>query len=70
MIQKTSEKRIQATLQQDGTILLEHLPFVAGQSVEIIVRAKAQGMSDSAHEPLRGSVLRYDSPFEQALPPE
>lgn len=55
--------RIEATIQPDGKIILENLPFDEGESVEIIVletKAKSQGEQIS----LSGTVLKYENPFE------
>jgi|GEM_PF-6906988 len=30
--------RVETTLQQDGTLLLDNLPFHAGETIEIIIR--------------------------------
>lgn len=51
------------TINKDGELLLQHLPFVAGQRVEVIVLS-ALGASTNAIDQLRGSVLKYDEPFE------
>jgi hypothetical protein len=52
--------RIEAILSEDGKLLLDHLPFRAGQAVEVIV-LPATCPTPSGH-PLRGTVLRYDQP--------
>jgi hypothetical protein len=52
--------RIEAVLSEDGKLLLDHLPFRAGQAVEVIV-LPATRPTPSGH-PLRGTVLRYDEP--------
>ena len=58
--------KLAATVKQDGTILLEGLPFHAGDRVEIIILEQAK----VSHRPLAGSVLRYDDPFDPAVPAE
>jgi hypothetical protein len=64
--------KLAATLKQDGTILLEGLPFHAGETVEIIIleQSKVEETVLSSNRPLTGSVLRYDDPFEPAVPAE
>lgn len=64
--------KLAATLKQDGTILLEGLPFHAGDTVEIIIleQPKVEEPAPSSDRPLAGSVLRYDDPFEPAVPAE
>jgi hypothetical protein len=58
-----------ATLGEDGTLVLKGLPFYAGDTVEIIIleQTKAERPRDY---PLGGTVLRYDDPFEPAIPTE
>ena len=50
--------RTEAVLSEDGKLSLDHLPFRAGQSVEVTVRPSPAG------HPLRGTVLRYDRPTD------
>jgi hypothetical protein len=54
--------RIEVVLSEDGKLSIDHLPFRAGQAVEVIVlpvtRPAPTGPS------LRGAVLRYDRPTE------
>jgi hypothetical protein len=56
--------RVETTLQQDGTLTLEHLPFRAGQAVEVIVLPQALGSLSGNQYPLRGKVVRYDQPTD------
>lgn len=56
----TMAHRIEAVLSEDGKLLLDHLPFQAGQAVEVIVLPAARP-APPAHT-LRGTVLRYDQP--------
>lgn len=58
----TPAHRTEAVLTEDGKLSLDHLPFRAGQSVEVIV-LPTTGPVPAAH-PLRGSVLRYDRPTD------
>jgi hypothetical protein len=64
--------KLAATLKQDGSILLEGLPFHAGDTVGIIIleQSKVEKTVPSSNRPLAGSVLRYDDPFEPAVPAE
>ena len=52
--------RFQAVLSEDGKLLLDKLPFRAGQAVEVIVLPAAR--TTPSDHPLKGSVLRYDDP--------
>ena len=58
----TPAHRIEVVLSEDGKLLLDHLPFRAGQAVEVIVLPVTR--STPAGSPLQGSVLRYDRPTE------
>ena len=60
----TPAHRVEVVLTEDGKLLLEHLPFRAGQTVEVIVLLAARPTSPS--HPLRGTVLRYDQPTAPA----
>ena len=46
--------RVETTLEQDGKLTLEHLPFRAGQAVEVIVLPHSGGAPPEAIYPLRG----------------
>ena len=56
----SSTYRIEAVISEDGKLLLDHLPFRAGQAVEVIVLLADQ--ITSSGQTLRGMVLRYDQP--------
>jgi hypothetical protein len=56
----TPAHRIEAVLSEDGKLLLDYLPFRAGQRVEVIVLPTSQPTLTG--HPLRGTVLRYDQP--------
>ena len=66
--------KLAATLMEDGTLVLKGLPFHAGDSVEIIILEQPkEELPSQAHQgdyPLQGTVLRYDDPFEPAVPAE
>ncbi|MBJ7901539.1 MAG: hypothetical protein GC158_16850 [Cyanobacteria bacterium RI_101] len=67
--------KLATTLKQDGTILLEGLPFYAGDMVEIIILEQPQEKLTSPLQqtdyPLQGKQpYRYDDPFEPAVPDE
>ena len=57
--------RVETTLTQDGTLTLDHLPFQAGDSVE--VRSQAAVPSPQDRYPLRGTPVQYKRPFEPAV---
>ncbi|MDZ8081371.1 MAG: hypothetical protein RMX35_20195 [Nostoc sp. DcaGUA01] len=62
--------RIETKLTQNGTLILEDLPFHAGEAVEIIILERSPELSESNRYPLRGTVIRYDDPFEPPVPIE
>ncbi len=60
----TQAHRIEAVLAEDGKLLLDHLPFLAGQTVEVIVLPAPCGAPSGAS--LQGTVLKYDQPTAPA----
>ena len=54
--------RVQTVLKQDGTLTLNDLPFGAGESVEVIIRAQLPPALPHNQYPLRGTPLQYDDP--------
>lgn len=56
--------RIETTLQQDGTVTLHHLPFQAGDPIEIIVLARSHQVKPFNRYPLRGTTVQYIDPTE------
>ena len=62
--------RIEATLTENGTLTIKNLPFQAGDVVEVIILERLSGTLNSNPYPLRGTVIRYDDPFEPATPLE
>ncbi len=58
----TLAHRIEAVLSEDGKLLLNQLPFRAGQAVEIIILPA--NSPTPAGQALQGTVLRYDRPTD------
>jgi hypothetical protein len=64
--------KVQAVLTEDGTLMLQGLPFHAGDAVEVIIleakTSKPQEALPSQSEtnlyPMRGKLVRYDDPTE------
>lgn len=56
--------RIETKLTKNGTLILEDLPFQAGEAVEIIILERSSQASDSNPYPLQGKVIHYDEPIE------
>ena len=56
--------RIEKSITQEGTLVLNELPFHVGEEVEIIVLPRKKEQKNQDRYPLRGKPLRYDEPFE------
>ncbi len=67
-----------AKIAKNGTITLQHLPFEEGIEVEITVQVCAARLEldpndlsrPALHNPLKGTVLKYDRPFDSAFTDE
>ena len=55
---------VEKVVSKNGTVQLEGLPFPPGELVEVIVRARQEpaGMADP--RTLKGTVLKFELPFE------
>jgi len=58
-----STHRVAATIEHDGTLTLNDLPFQAGDEVEVIILPRRTHANGSARYPLRGQSIQYDEPF-------
>ena len=56
--------RVETTLLANGTVTLQHLPFQAGEPVEIIILARSAETPSTASRPLRGTKVQYLNPTE------
>ena len=56
--------RIEATVSERGAIQLENLPFRAGTNLEVILLERQPEQASENRYPLRGTVLKYEDPFE------
>lgn len=56
--------RTTKTIEKDGTLQLETLPFPTGSIVEIIILTNEPAENGRGYQLLRDSVIKYDSPFE------
>lgn len=59
--------RIETALTENGKLSLQNLPFRKGDEVEVIILERSLGKSDSDFYPLKGTVIRYDEPFEPTI---
>ncbi|MGL6342269.1 MAG: hypothetical protein ACRC80_24370 [Waterburya sp.] len=62
--------QIKTTLTENGKLSLQNLPFKQGDEVEIIIVKQNSSKIPPNSQPLQGSVLHYDNPFESAISPE
>ena len=62
--------RIETALTENGKLSLQNLPFKKGDEVEIIILDRSSSKTVSNSYPLRGTVIRYDDPFEPAISAE
>lgn len=61
--------RVETTLTQNGTLTLEHLPFQAGEVVEVTVQSTLSPLNHSSgpnqnRYPLRGTPVYYPDPTD------
>lgn len=56
--------RIKTTLTQDGTLTLDHLPFQAGEAVEVVIVPNVPASHEANPYPLRGTPIHYEQPLE------
>lgn len=61
---------IKTTLTEDGKLTLDNLPFRKGDRVEIIILERSSFKTTADSYPLKGTVIRYDDPFEPIAIPE
>ncbi|WP_414619229.1 hypothetical protein [Calothrix sp. CCY 0018] len=62
--------RVEVTLTENGASNPKDLPFRAGESVEIIILENQSSQKQANPHTLKGTVIRYEQPFEPAVPPE
>ena len=61
--------RVETTVQPNGRVIVENLPFDEGDKVEIIIsEAKDETNKLENPYPLRGTPYKFDDPFEPATP--
>lgn len=58
--------RIETALTENGKLSLQNLPFKKGDEVEVIILERSSPKTNSDFHPLKGTVIRYDDPFEAA----
>ena len=55
---------IETTIVKDGTLVLEGLPFQAGDSVEVIILTRVSKAISEDPYPLHGVPIIYEDPTE------
>ena len=55
---------VQTAVANDGSIKLNHLPFPAGESVEVIILMRPSASPQRNPYPLRGTPITYIDPTE------
>ncbi|MBV6478249.1 MAG: hypothetical protein HGGPFJEG_00999 [Ignavibacteria bacterium] len=63
--------KTKAKVKSNHNIIVENVPFNVGQEVEIVI-SKKNGNEDFSKlkEELKGSVVKYEGPFEAAISSE
>jgi hypothetical protein len=56
--------KIETLMTGNGQLTLDGLPFKAGEPVEVIILALPTAQPVQERYPLRGTVVKYDAPFE------
>jgi len=57
-----STYKLKATVTSDGKLILNNLPFQAGDKVEVTVRE--QSLATANRYPLRETTVKYIAPFD------
>ena len=56
--------RVETSTRRDRTVLLEDLPFQAGESVEVVISHCYAKQKKKERYPLRGTSMKYVDPTE------
>ncbi|MGH9843712.1 MAG: hypothetical protein ACREEM_33670 [Blastocatellia bacterium] len=56
--------RVETVVQSNGILMVENLPFAAGEKVELIILAQPHIAKESDKYPLRGTAYSYTDPSE------
>ena len=64
------DRQFTATVGDDGTLTLPSLPDHSGEEVEVTVRLKGAKKPARPSPKLKGTLKRYDRPFDPAVSPE
>jgi hypothetical protein len=56
--------RVETIVSEKGVLTVRGLPFHKGEKVEVIILSPARQSARTTRYPLRGKVVRYETPFE------
>lgn len=60
--------KVEAIVDQNGSITITNLPFATGESIEIILVSKQLSQSKTnKRTTLKGQVLKYSEPFDPVV---
>jgi hypothetical protein len=59
-----TEYRVETVLKEDQRLVLDGLPFRAGDAVQVIIVERPTPPTDSNRYPLRGIPIHYEHPTE------
>jgi hypothetical protein len=59
--------RVETTVSGDGSVTVKGVPFKKGEEVEVIILPRHLEAASSDRGSLKGSVRRYERPFEPAV---
>jgi hypothetical protein len=55
--------RIETTVSEQGTLVIQGVPFPPGDHVEVVVREVENTPAGNSKYPLRGTLYEYHEPF-------
>lgn len=55
---------VEKVIASDGKILLDSLPFLVGETVQIIILPSKHTQNQSINQSLKGTVVKYVDPLE------
>jgi len=56
--------RIETIVAPDGSLVIKHLPLMAGDIVEVIILVQEQNKEGVKNYPLKGTPITYHNPTE------
>ena len=62
--------RTNVVVHDDGTVVIENLPFQKGQRLEVILLERSGASDNASSRALRGEPVRYVDPFDSVAEDE